>query len=244
MVFFSNMKNKSIMEESSDDSFAVIPTRLSNVNVTLRTGEDMEMEHALGENYIIQTHDVICVQRGCRESAIVHPGNERFKVIIGMHVERYQDTNHRVDKNHIIREVVDIVRQSGRFIRQDLHGRWYDVGNIRAREKARFLLRRQKVFEDNNSMIDTHDEQQPIDRNHPIVDFQVMDYIPSSNHHPTTNSFMTLSSSSIDTNHHPPLPDHMTFGSFCNEYLDLMNGGPTSLDSPVDDSMILHTIEQ
>lgn len=121
----------------------IIPTKLANVSVLLRSGEDLEHEQVLGFDYIVNPQDVICVKRGCKESSVIHTGNERFKVIIAMNVVRYKKTKNRVNKNEIIREVVDIVRQGGgKFIQRDLHGVWYDVGNVRGREKARMLLRR------------------------------------------------------------------------------------------------------
>lgn len=120
-----------------------IPTFLSNVAVVLATNDYQETEQELGLSYQIQLKDVICGSRGSKDCVIAHPGNERFRVIVEMKIEQFQKATTRLEKTQVVRQVVDMVRQSqGRFIRQDdTTGIWYDIGNIRAREKAGHALR-------------------------------------------------------------------------------------------------------
>jgi hypothetical protein len=120
-----------------------IPTRFASLGIVLATNEYMENEHSLERDYQVQPQDVICGQRGLKDTSHKHTGNERFRVIIEIKLPTYRKATTRVEKTNLIRQIVEMVRQSGgKFLRQELQGGlWYDIGNIRAREKAGHALR-------------------------------------------------------------------------------------------------------
>lgn len=140
--------SSSSLNEGSEVS-SKIPTRFSNLDVVLHTREHLEEEHELGYDYKVHTHDIICgrsnvacnTSRNSKKSG--HPGNRRLMVLIEMYSMKYKDSNTKLEKSKLIRHIVDIIRQSNNnFVqRNDDNGIWYDIGNIRARDKIRLLFR-------------------------------------------------------------------------------------------------------
>jgi hypothetical protein len=117
-----------------------IPTRLANLQLTsLR--DFPEKDVALGEGYVLKLQDVVVGSKGSRETHR-HPGNERFRVTVEIRLMRYGKAANRMEKIQLVKEVVDAVKQSGgNFVRQQ-DGVWYDIGTVKAREKAGHALRR------------------------------------------------------------------------------------------------------
>lgn len=111
----------------------VLPTTLINLKVDSRR-HDLEKEAGLPPNYKVKREDVICGNRGSKET-YKHVGNERYRVAIEMRLQRYSRSNRR-EKSEIVKEIVNAVRAyGGGFVRYD-EGCWYDIGNARAREKT------------------------------------------------------------------------------------------------------------
>ena len=126
-----------------------VPTRLNNVNLIPQLFESDE-EYPLPDNYELKRHDVLCGQ-------MKSSGNERFRIIAEMRVQRYLKASCRREKVQIVTEMVDAVRQAGgNFVRlvpmkevssngsSTIAGskqQWFDIGNLKAREKASHSLR-------------------------------------------------------------------------------------------------------
>jgi hypothetical protein len=93
---------------------------------------------------IPQRFDIICGRDRVSHS---HCGNKRFRVIIEMNRERYQNKIPRNDKSAITAELVTMIRScrpGGRFLKMDENNNWYDVGDEYAKEKVSHALRSAK----------------------------------------------------------------------------------------------------
>jgi hypothetical protein len=112
-----------------------------------------DSESLLPEGYKMKRHDVVCEPQGVRDRCI-YPGNERFRVLVDMCVERYAKAKGRLGKIEIIKEIVGAVYNAGgNFIRQAMEykdlgdgvvvgpGEWTEIGECKAREKAGHALR-------------------------------------------------------------------------------------------------------
>ena len=86
-------------------------------------------------------YDIICGDRS--KSTLDHVGNRRFRVTIGLNVDKYQRTVKKVDKTLIVIGIVDSIRANGGyFVKRDKQsGAWFDIGDQHAREKVGYALR-------------------------------------------------------------------------------------------------------
>lgn len=68
-----------------------------------------------------------------------HIGNSRFRHrVIGM-LDAYRQAKSKLDKSKVLSDVVEQVRMNsplGGFVKQDVKGRWHEVGDFLAREKT------------------------------------------------------------------------------------------------------------
>jgi hypothetical protein len=121
----------------------IIPTRLANAKVALATHIDQDQEQLLSDPYMIQPQDVVCCERGMKDTYEQHAGNQQFVTFIEKHSSEYHTTTSRYNRIQIVRSIVDSVRQlGGNFVRYDTSRKvWYDIGNMKAREKASHSLR-------------------------------------------------------------------------------------------------------
>jgi len=80
----------------------------------------------------------VLVGRG--KTCFNHVGNQRFRLLVNSHLDRYANTKSKLEKSSILKRVVDEVRSrspSGGFVKKDLKtNRWYEVGDFLAREKT------------------------------------------------------------------------------------------------------------
>jgi hypothetical protein len=61
-----------------------------------------------------------------------------------MNVNRYIDAPSKNDKTLVVISIVDEVRaEGGRFLKDDIYGRWYDIGDAQARDKVGHSFRDQ-----------------------------------------------------------------------------------------------------
>jgi hypothetical protein len=91
--------------------------------------------------YPLSLEQVLCGSRGSRET-YRHSGNERFRITVELRLERYRKASSRMEKTHIVKEIVDAVRRSGgSFVRQEEDGMSFDIGGLKSREKAGHALR-------------------------------------------------------------------------------------------------------
>ena len=118
-----------------------IPTTLRNLpskmprTVTYRKRKSLPPAYKPGE------YDVCC-GRGKRHWN--HVGNVRFRRFIQCNVERYMDAPTKNDKTAVVVSIVDDIRnRRGNFLKEDLRGNWYDIGDQQAREKVGHSLRDQ-----------------------------------------------------------------------------------------------------
>jgi hypothetical protein len=85
--------------------------------------------------------DVLC---GRGKKNWQHLGNVHFRNVIRINVDRYIDAPTKNDKTLVVISIVDEIRaQGGRFLKDDLYGRWYDIGDAQARDKVGHSLRDQ-----------------------------------------------------------------------------------------------------
>jgi NDP-sugar pyrophosphorylase family protein len=84
--------------------------------------------------------DVLC---GRDSESISHLGTKRFRTIIDMNRERYQNAKTRDDKYRITDETINAI--GGYFLRKDLKtNKWHDIGHHEAHEKVSHALRSAK----------------------------------------------------------------------------------------------------
>ena len=78
--------------------------------------------------------------------AYSHVGNRRFRVIVSMNRERYQNCKSRDAKTRITTEIIKSIRESGgRFLQKnEATGLYEDVGDEYAHEKVSHALRSAK----------------------------------------------------------------------------------------------------
>eukprot|EP00549_Striatella_unipunctata_P013011 CAMPEP_0118674634 /NCGR_PEP_ID=MMETSP0800-20121206/997_1 /TAXON_ID=210618 ORGANISM="Striatella unipunctata, Strain CCMP2910" /NCGR_SAMPLE_ID=MMETSP0800 /ASSEMBLY_ACC=CAM_ASM_000638 /LENGTH=211 /DNA_ID=CAMNT_0006569851 /DNA_START=52 /DNA_END=687 /DNA_ORIENTATION=- len=85
-------------------------------------------------------YDVIC---GKGKKAYRHKGNKRLRDTIDYHLEEYTNAKRRIDKRAIITNIFCEIRgKKGGFVRYACtDGRWYDIGDSKAREKIGQMFR-------------------------------------------------------------------------------------------------------
>jgi len=84
--------------------------------------------------------DVIC---GRGKKCYGHVGNQRFREMVLAKLDDYSQAKSKLAKSGILWNVVanQVRRKGGYFVKQDKFGRWYDVGDFHAREKASQMFR-------------------------------------------------------------------------------------------------------
>uniref|UniRef100_A0A7S3DQB0 DUF6824 domain-containing protein n=1 Tax=Entomoneis paludosa TaxID=265537 RepID=A0A7S3DQB0_9STRA len=118
-----------------------IPTQLKNLPSKMPRNVTYRKRKSLPPNYQPGEFDVCC-GRGKRHWN--HMGNVRFRRIIQTNVERYIDAPLKNDKTAVVVSIVDDIRNfGGYFLKEDLRGNWYDIGDQQAREKVGHSLRDQ-----------------------------------------------------------------------------------------------------
>jgi hypothetical protein len=114
-----------------------IPAQLANLKVPTTRAEmlagthDDKIETMLEDGYQLHRFDVICTNEN-----YFHVGNNRFRLLVEMRVERYSAAKTRSEKTSIVKEIIDAVRCSGgRFIRRNTSYRVLD-SNLTDKESA------------------------------------------------------------------------------------------------------------
>ena len=113
---------------SSSDSLA---SSMCSMVPDLPSSEPHEVKRApLDSDFVPNNYSVMT---GRRKECYNTVGNRRCRVITTMHLERYCKAHSMAEKNQIISNVVDIVRQSGgAFLKFD-QGIWWEIGDAMAR---------------------------------------------------------------------------------------------------------------
>jgi hypothetical protein len=104
---------------------------------------DPNKRRYLPVKFLPSVNDVLC---GKGKTCFNHPGNRRFRAIVGANLHRYQTAPNKIEKSAIVNEIVDIVRKHcstmGGFVRPDTTTkRWFEIGDEAAREKVGQVIR-------------------------------------------------------------------------------------------------------
>eukprot|EP00548_Thalassiothrix_antarctica_P020538 CAMPEP_0194196242 /NCGR_PEP_ID=MMETSP0154-20130528/76563_1 /TAXON_ID=1049557 /ORGANISM="Thalassiothrix antarctica, Strain L6-D1" /LENGTH=466 /DNA_ID=CAMNT_0038920825 /DNA_START=27 /DNA_END=1427 /DNA_ORIENTATION=- len=90
---------------------------------------------------LVTDNDILCGRGGMTNH---HKGNKRFRDIVTLHRPDYVRAN-KVNKPAVARMIIKAIRSGdppGRFLKKDgTNGKWFDIGDRRAAEKASQALR-------------------------------------------------------------------------------------------------------
>jgi hypothetical protein len=92
------------------------------------------------DDIVPQKMDILC---GRDKEAFGHVGNKRFRTLISVRRDSYQNAKANATKTGITQEIVASIREcGGRFLRKDKQtGVWHEVGDDCAHEKVSHALR-------------------------------------------------------------------------------------------------------
>uniref|UniRef100_A0A7S4HWI4 DUF6824 domain-containing protein n=1 Tax=Odontella aurita TaxID=265563 RepID=A0A7S4HWI4_9STRA len=111
-------------------------------------------------NVVVTDHDILCGRGGLTNH---HLGNKRFRDIVSLHRPDYIRAP-KIEKPSVARMIVSAIRNGnppGRFLKKDnVTGKWFDIGDKRAAEKASQALR-EKTPEERLKLAAKHDRPMP-----------------------------------------------------------------------------------
>lgn len=91
----------------------------------------------------IQPNDVLF---GRGKTVVEHPGNLRFRSIVGVRMEEYEAAS-RLEKTCMTENIVQLVKDAnGRFLKRDDGGDWEEVDDETARKKVAHAFRNRRKF--------------------------------------------------------------------------------------------------
>jgi hypothetical protein len=92
----------------------------------------------------IKQNDVLF---GRGKTVVEHVGNLRFRNIVRMAMDKYENAN-RMEKTHITEKIVGTIKETdGRFLKRDDGGEWEEVDHETARKKVAHAFRnRRKLY--------------------------------------------------------------------------------------------------
>ena len=91
----------------------------------------------------IRPNDVLF---GRGKTVVEHPGNMKFRNIVGRHMEEYEAAS-RLEKTCMTEHIVELVKSSdGRFLKRDDGGDWEEVDDETARKKVAHAFRNRRKF--------------------------------------------------------------------------------------------------
>lgn len=91
------------------------------------------LESVTSSSFVIQPNDVLF---GRGKTVVEHPGNLRFRKIVGMQMEQYEAAS-RLEKTCITEKIVQTIQESdGRFLKRDVGGDWEEVDQETADRKS------------------------------------------------------------------------------------------------------------
>mmetsp|Transcript_27797 Transcript_27797/g.36240 ORF Transcript_27797/g.36240 Transcript_27797/m.36240 type:complete len:342 (+) Transcript_27797:60-1085(+) len=91
----------------------------------------------LSPGFVPGPHDCIC---GRGKKSFHHIGNQRFRIIVSNHLQKYSSATTKLEKSLLVSTIVDTVRDNspkGGFVKfAESTGMWHEVGDHLAREKV------------------------------------------------------------------------------------------------------------
>jgi len=129
--------------ETSATNDVINPEKSAQLNVLQPTYPTKGGVFGAGDedgNIIVTDHDILCGRGGATNH---HKGNKRFRDIVGVHRPDYVRAP-KVQKPGVARLIVRAIRSGnppGRFLKKNPDGKWVDIGDKRAAEKASQALR-------------------------------------------------------------------------------------------------------
>lgn len=88
------------------------------------------VRHVLPWNYTPTKYCVLCGRGREFYNSI---GNHRFRVLVGIYLEKYRQAQNRLLKGQIVTEIVDTVRGAGGHFAKLQNGEWWEIGDSAAR---------------------------------------------------------------------------------------------------------------
>jgi len=107
----------------------------STISTTSSGKDNKAKKNVLPLDFTPNNYTVICGRgKDCFNSV----GNRRFRIIVNMHLERYQLSASKAEKSTIVSDVVETIRQAGGgFVKYDPGlSKWYEASDAVAREKT------------------------------------------------------------------------------------------------------------
>jgi hypothetical protein len=106
-------------------------------------------------NFAPSINDVIC---GKGLNVFSHEGNRRFRHLLDGNLDCYRVASTRGKKAQVVMEIVSMVRMNGSngggFVRQDKHGRWWEIGCNSAKEKVGHTIREALLQHEPNRQVE------------------------------------------------------------------------------------------
>jgi hypothetical protein len=93
---------------------------------------------ALPEDFVPSNYCVLC---GKGKEYFDFAGNHRFRTIVSMHLDQYNNATDKVGKSRIVTQVMKIVHDAGGVFCRFEQGVWWRVSPATAREKTGALFR-------------------------------------------------------------------------------------------------------
>lgn len=101
---------------------ALVPLQLDASSEAVR--------HLLPRNYVPTKYCVLC---GRGKEYYNSVGNNRFRVLVAIYLDRYRTAESRLVKGQIVTEIVDTVRGAGGHFAKLEEGQWWEIGDSAAR---------------------------------------------------------------------------------------------------------------
>lgn len=126
-------KEYSQLKLNEDDEKIISESSPVNLDFKIKLSTKSSERMWLPENYSTSDDDVLC---GRGADCFNHIGNQLFRQLIELNVNRYEQTTTKYEKTALIREIIIIIRnKGGYFLKKDFRTlQYYDIGDNNARE--------------------------------------------------------------------------------------------------------------
>lgn len=185
---------------NQSSNHGVFKTQLIVVNPKVFENAPRENATPLSEQFSPSNYDVIC---GRGAQCYNHIGNRRFRVTIGMNLQRYLSASSKIEKTLVVMSIVDTIRESspeGGFVKQHpTTGRWFEVGDHLAREKVGQALRQLQRSKQPAPKQRRSNHEKSCSPSKTIAAPKIIDTVPSCGHQFLKDDLNPLSHKCIET---------------------------------------------